>query len=68
MRWTASRRSSADWEAARTRLDLASSLVSASPARARAEAAAAYEDLARIGAVRETAHARDLLASLGETA
>jgi class 3 adenylate cyclase/tetratricopeptide (TPR) repeat protein len=57
----------AGWEEARTRLDLASALVSASPARARAEAAAAYEDLARIGAVRETAHARDLLASLGET-
>ena len=57
----------AGWEEARTRLDLASALVSASPARARAEAAAAYEDLTRIGAVREIAHARDLLASLGET-
>jgi class 3 adenylate cyclase/tetratricopeptide (TPR) repeat protein len=57
----------AGWEEARTRLDLASALVSASPARARAEAAAAYEDLVRIGAARETAHARDLLASLGET-
>ncbi len=55
----------AGWEDARTRLDLASALVSASPARARAEAAAAYEDLARIGAARETSHARDLLASLG---
>ncbi|MCA1726127.1 MAG: AAA family ATPase [Actinobacteria bacterium] len=52
------------WEAARTRLDLASALVPSSSARARAEAEAALEDLERVGAVREIAHARDLLSSL----
>jgi tetratricopeptide (TPR) repeat protein len=54
----------AEWEAARTRLDLASALVPSNPARARAEAASALADLETIGAVRETAHARDLLTSL----
>jgi class 3 adenylate cyclase/tetratricopeptide (TPR) repeat protein len=55
----------ADWEAARTRLDLATSLAATSPARAHAEASAALEDLERIGALRETSRARELEQSLG---
>ncbi|MEX2458687.1 MAG: AAA family ATPase, partial [Actinomycetota bacterium] len=54
----------ADWEAARTRLDLATSLAAASPARARAEAEAALEDLERMGAIRETSRARELVQAL----